>query len=57
MVGSQRRSEYTVFGNAINLSARLMVRARDAAVDIFCDAATQQLANNKVCAARGCAGV
>ncbi|KAL4458480.1 hypothetical protein ABPG75_013345 [Micractinium tetrahymenae] len=47
MVGSQRRSEYTVFGNAINLSARLMVRARQRGAEVYCDATTQQLAKHK----------
>ena len=45
MVGSQRRSEFTVFGDAINLAARLMVKARRGAV--LCDAPTRQLAQGK----------
>ena len=43
-VGSATRSEYTVYGNAINLSARLMTKAAGGAGCVLCDSNTYQLA-------------
>lgn len=43
-VGSAIRSEYTVYGNAINLSARLMTKAAGSAGCVLCDTNTYQLA-------------
>lgn len=43
-VGSPVRSEYTVYGNAINLSARLMAEAAASSACVLCDATTYQLA-------------
>lgn len=44
-VGSTDRCEYTIFGDAINTSARLMVKskARTGNFDILCDEVTQRL--------------
>lgn len=42
-VGSQLRFEYTVYGNAINLSARLMVKAINGHGSVLCDNTTRQL--------------
>jgi hypothetical protein len=42
-VGSALRAEYTVYGNAINLSARLMRAACSGLGAVLCDAATRQL--------------
>lgn len=38
------RSEYTVYGDAINLSARLMVEAANGLGSVLCDYTTHQLA-------------
>jgi hypothetical protein len=44
-VGSQLRAEYTAFGDAINLSARLMVKAQSAGLgEVLCDFRTHELA-------------
>eukprot|EP00887_Chlorella_sp_A99_P006306 scaffold3.g6306.t1 len=55
IVGSQRRAEYTMFGDAINLSARLMMAAKRAGAAgaagvgglVYCDAATQRHAQGR----------
>ena len=44
-VGSRVRSEYTVYGNAINLSARLMVKAQEGLAGMLCDSTTHELAH------------
>ena len=43
-VGSIIRSEYTVYGNAINLSARLMSKAAAGGCRVLCDSTTYHLA-------------
>lgn len=43
-VGSRIRAEYTVFGDSINLSARLMCKATAGLGDILCDYATHHMA-------------
>lgn len=43
-VGSRIRAEYTVFGDSINLSARLMCKATAGMGDILCDYSTQHMA-------------
>ena len=43
-VGSRIRAEYSVFGDSINLSARLMCKAKAGLGEILCDQPTQQLA-------------
>ena len=43
-VGSAIRLEYTVYGNAINLSARLMAKAEAGTGRVLCDSTTRQLA-------------
>ena len=43
-VGSATRSEYTVYGNAINLSARLMCKAKAGGGRVLCDSTTYLLA-------------
>ncbi len=48
MVGSRRRLEYTAFGDAINLSARLMCKAKEGLASVLCDSITQRLAQTKV---------
>ena len=45
-VGSRIRAEYTVFGDSINLSARLMCKATAGMGDILCDYSTQHMATN-----------
>lgn len=42
-VGSNLRSEYTVYGDAINLSARLMGKAAEGLGSVLCDYTTHQL--------------
>lgn len=39
-VGAKSRAEYTVFGDAINLSARLMCKAKSGVGDVLCDEET-----------------
>ncbi|GAX86001.1 hypothetical protein CEUSTIGMA_g13417.t1 [Chlamydomonas eustigma] len=47
-VGARKiRSEYTVFGDAINLSARLMVKSKKGAAEILCDEPTYAHAKYK----------
>ena len=43
-VGSRIRAEYTVFGDSINLSARLMCKATAGMGDILCDYSTHHMA-------------
>jgi len=44
-VGSRVRSEYTVYGDAINLSARLMMKAKEGNGHVLCDYTTSELAS------------
>ena len=43
-VGSRDRAEYTVYGDAINLSARLMMKAAGGLGSVLCDKPTFTLA-------------
>ena len=45
-VGSRDRAEYTVYGDAINLSARLMMKAAGGLGSVLCDKPTFTLAPN-----------
>ena len=44
-VGSPDRAEYTVYGDAINLSARLMMKAAGGLGSVLCDVTTQEFAS------------
>lgn len=44
-VGSKARSEYTMYGDAINLSARLMIKAKEGLASVLCDFTTHELAH------------
>ena len=44
-VGSPERAEYTVYGDAINLSARLMMKASGGLGSVLCDSTTQEFAS------------
>jgi hypothetical protein len=46
-VGSKVRSEYTMFGDAINLSARLMCKAKSGLGSILTDEGTAEKSNSK----------
>ena len=46
-IGSRQRAEYTLFGNAVNLSARLMCKAKKGMGTILCDDATRSKAKRK----------
>lgn len=47
VVGSQQRAEYTVYGNAINMASRLMVKASGGLGSVVCDEFTRLLAGER----------